>query len=249
MSQMSGSLGSPLDSGVLVSRGWLSEQPEDLRSAVSRRLRVRCFEAGQRIYAVGDPPGGLYGIVEGNVSLEVAERAERVPVHVVGPPAWIGEAGALPRGPRLVGARAMTPAVLAHLPQRDLEALLEDQPRWWPCFSELHARSLALALRFLRDQVAASTRECVARRLVEHVEPREGGALEVALTQTQLARLLGLCRASLARALSSLSEDGLLDRGYARIRIVDMDGLQRVAAGGPLVATAPSAWADGSRQA
>lgn len=234
MSQMSELLRSPLDRDVLLCRGWLAEQPEDLRSAVCRRLRVQRFEAGARIYAAGDPPGGLYGVVEGSVSIDVAERAERVPVHVVGPSAWIGEAGALPRGPRLVGARAMTPAVLAHLPQRDLEALLEEQPHWWPCFSKLHARSLALALRFLRDQIATSTRERVARRLVEHAEPGGEGAGEIALTQRLVADLLGLSRASLARALASLSETGLVDRGYGRIRILDVEGLRRCAAGDPL---------------
>jgi CRP-like cAMP-binding protein len=84
---MSESPGSPLEPaacpppGVLRSRGWLSEPPEGLRSAVSRKLRVRRFEAGERICAVGDPPRGLYGVVEGNVSLEVAERSGRVPVH------------------------------------------------------------------------------------------------------------------------------------------------------------------------
>lgn len=219
---------------VLWSRGWLSEQPEALRSEVARLARVTHVDAGERLYAVGDPPEGIYGIGEGQISIDVADGSERVPVHVASPPAWIGEAGALPRGPRLVGARALTAAVLVHLPQRELEALLAEHPRWWPCFSQLHAQSLALALRFLRDQIATSTRERVARRLVEHVEPGGGGAAEIALTQMQVADLLGLSRASLARALASLSAAGLVDRGYGRIRVLDVEGLRRVAVGEPL---------------
>ena len=51
----------------IVSRhGWLSFTPPRFRQIVLDRCKLRDFEADATIYSVGDPPGGMYGLVRGN---------------------------------------------------------------------------------------------------------------------------------------------------------------------------------------
>lgn len=77
---------------VLGATGWLSRQPEAFRETVLRRsVQVR-FAAGKTVYEVGDPLGGVYGIVSGAVTVTTGPRMA-VPrlFHVGGPGSWIGE--------------------------------------------------------------------------------------------------------------------------------------------------------------
>ena len=48
---------------------------------------------------------------------------------------------------------------------------------------------------------------------------------DVALTQDQLAEMLGSARTSIQRVLKQLEADGLIELGYRRITVVDPDGL------------------------
>ncbi len=57
----------------IVSRqGWLSYPPAPFRRAVLDRCKLLKLKAGATIYSVGDPPGGMYGLVAGSFAISIA---------------------------------------------------------------------------------------------------------------------------------------------------------------------------------
>ena len=90
---------------AIVSReGWLSFAPPPFRKTVLDRCKLEAFKAGGTIYAVGDPPGGMYGLVRGSFALSIApgERGPYV-AHFARPGTWFGEAAAFTEQPRRIG--------------------------------------------------------------------------------------------------------------------------------------------------
>jgi CRP-like cAMP-binding protein len=74
-----------------------------------------------------------------------------------------------------------------------------------------------------------SGREHVAAVLVDLVDGSDaGGAGEITLNQVQIAKLAGLTRESVARAISSLRDDGIVSR-RGQLRILEMERLRRAA--------------------
>ena len=59
---------------VVVANGWLSMTPEPFRGMVLDRCRLQFFAAGQSIYMLGDPPGGMFGLVSGGLGISIGSR-------------------------------------------------------------------------------------------------------------------------------------------------------------------------------
>src|SRR5271163_1672879 len=80
---------------VVLGQGWLSQTPPSFQRSVLDRCHLRHFNAGEAIYSVGDPPGGMFGLVAGGLNVSIAPN-ERGPyfTHVARPGSWFGEAAA-----------------------------------------------------------------------------------------------------------------------------------------------------------
>ncbi len=85
---------------IAIDNGWLSVTPTSFQNTVLEGCRLRCFKAGESIFRVGDPPGGMFALVSGSVGVSIAP-GERGPyfVHLAQPGTWFGEAAAITRRP------------------------------------------------------------------------------------------------------------------------------------------------------
>src|SRR6516165_10093949 len=101
-----------------VSRlGWLSSEPERFRQLVLERSVLQKVGAEQVIYATGDPPGGVFGLVSGGLRILVAPpEAASFSIHLFVPGSWTGEASATTGRPRLVTVATTRETDLLHLP-------------------------------------------------------------------------------------------------------------------------------------
>ena len=77
---------------IAQSHGWLSQTPPSFRREVLDRCYLQSFKAGELVFIVGDPPGGMYGLVSGGLGVSIAP-GERGPyfVHFARPGTWFGE--------------------------------------------------------------------------------------------------------------------------------------------------------------
>ena len=118
--------------GHLQRIGWLSQMPEPFRHNIVGRCRLQRVEAGQRVYGLDDPPGGIYGVASGSVSMALAPQ-ERGPYfgHLMGPGSWFGLAAAMHKQSRVIGVTAKRASALLLLPMAEFDALVAENPGAW----------------------------------------------------------------------------------------------------------------------
>ena len=85
--------------GRLVGDAWFGGIPAAHRRLLLGQLRQRHTHAGERIYAFGAAPDGLYVVIEGEVRLVSYPRVGKQVLHLVlSPPSWFGEVSVLDDG-------------------------------------------------------------------------------------------------------------------------------------------------------
>ncbi|MBD9529723.1 cyclic nucleotide-binding domain-containing protein [Paracoccus sp. PAR01] len=100
---------------IILQSGWLTLQPSTFQKVVLSRSLLQNWEAGGAIYRAGDPPGGIYGLVQGSLAISMASPNEAprfVQFGISG--AWAGEGPFLTGEPRRVEMRAITSCTLFH---------------------------------------------------------------------------------------------------------------------------------------
>ena len=212
------------DVAPLDSVGWLADQPEDFRAAVVATARWRTVETGEFLYQAGDPADGMYGLAEGSLEVTFPLVAdEPVAVYRAEVGFWIGDNAEFSQTPRLVSVAAARPSRVLHWPGWAARALLTAEPRHWLSLYRLSAKNVALALETLSEALALTVRARVCRRLL--VLADETG--DVAITQTELAKLIGVTRGTLQRCLNDLASRGAVETRYGKIAITDAAVLEQ----------------------
>jgi len=209
----------------LDERGWLATQPPAFRDWVVEDGRWRHYRAGQVIYFAGDEPDGLYGLGDGAFELTLPLVGdEPVTLHRAEPGFWAGESALHARVPRLVSLAAATDARVLFVPAARIRALLAARPDYWRCFYELSHINVTIAVTLLAEALALTPRARLARQLLRLADD-DGRAL---VRQDDLARLIGMTRSSLQRALRGLTETGAVAPGYGCIVVRDRAALEAV---------------------
>ncbi len=93
------------------------------------------------------------------------------------------------------------------------------------------ARRYSAAVVAIRGQwVACNARHTIEQRLAKWLlATRDRVGDEIQITQDVVAMMLGVRRASVVTVLGRFVDDGLVAHGYARVRVVNADGLSTVA--------------------
>ncbi len=202
--------------------GWLSEQQDDFRLWAEQVGRWRTFEKGQFIYHFGDPSDGVYGLASGDLQITFPLVAEDpVIIHRAEIGFWIGDAAELADEPRFVTIMAASPTRLLHLPSSSIRVLLANRPDHWRAFYRLSTKNNRLAVSLLAEALSLTVRARVCRRLLALSNPRG----DAAITQEELAKLLGITRPTLRRCLVDLEGQGAIKTRYRRVRVIDPDAL------------------------
>lgn len=207
----------------LDSVGWLADQPKAFRDWVERAGRWRTFEAGAFIYHAGDKSDGLYGLAEGSVQVTFPLIAkEAVIIHRAEVGFWIGDNAEFTGRPRLISLVAGTRSKLLHLPSSAIAPHLIDVPDHWRCFYALSAMNTATAVMHLSEALSLTVRARMCRHLLRLTATTQ----EVEITQDELAELIGVTRATSRRCLSDLAEQGAIELGYRKLRVLNGDILE-----------------------
>ena len=217
---------------LLESGQWFSHQPPALRDALLGEARLLQLEPGQRLFRRGDPPCGLYAVLEGMMRVGAVSRdGKEALLTLVEPPYWFGEISLFDGLPRTHDAFADSASTLLLLPQAGLLALLEREPQHWRDFALLMSHKLRLAFIALEDMSLLPAAPRLARRLLliaenyGESEPRR----VLHLAQEQLALMLSLSRQTTNQILKELQAQGVVQLTYGEIEILDFAHLRRLA--------------------
>jgi CRP-like cAMP-binding protein len=221
----------------LAANGWLAQTPPAFRQAVLSRCALHRFQRGDTIYRAGDPAGGLWGLADGALSIEIeaSDLGQTLSTHA-NPGFWGGEASMITREPRSIGLRAARPSVLAHLTVAAFDQIAAADPQAWRWISLLTLKHLRNVMREAHDlMIRDSERRAIAvmLRLARRSDPRanaEARPARVDVTQERLAELCNLSRSALSEILGRLQHQRLIALGYGRFDLLDPSGLRRMLA-------------------
>ena len=217
----------------LMSGQWFSHLPVSLQDSLLAAARVRGLSPGQRLFKRGDPPCGLYAVLEGSVRIgAVSEQGKEALLSLVEPPHWFGEICLFDGQPRTHDAFGLGHCVLLHISQTVLLTLLDEQPVYWRQLALLMSQKLRLTFINLEQLSLMPTAARLAHRLLMIAEgygeidpPRR----VLQLPQEQLASMLSLSRQTTNQILKDLQGQGIVNLKYGEIEILDAERLRALA--------------------
>lgn len=222
----------PYSRALLETGQWFRQLPPRLREALLAHARVVLLASGQRLFRRGDPPCGLYAVLEGMVRIgAVASDGKEALLSLVESPHWFGEISLFDGQPRTHDAYAEGATRLLHIPQAALLQLLASEPGYWRDFALLMSQKLRLTFIALEEMSLLPAAQRLARRLLMMAEgygetaPRQ----VLHLAQEQLALLLGLSRQTTNQILKELQARGALRLTYGEIEVIDLAVLRQAA--------------------
>jgi len=212
---------------------WFSHLPVPFQDSLLAAAKVRRLSAGQRLFKRGDPPCGLYAVLEGAVRIgTVSEQGKEALLSLVEPPHWFGEICLFDGQPRTHDAYGMGDCLLLHVSQTALLKLLDEQPLYWRQLALLMSHKLRLTFINLEQLSLMPAPARLAHRLLMIAEGY--GELDpprrvLQLPQEQLASMLSLSRQTTNQILKDLQGQGIVGLGYGEIEILDTQRLRALA--------------------
>lgn len=190
---------------------------------------------GQRIYLAGDPSDQIFLLKSGAVRISTsgADGQETI-LAFLHPGDLFGELAIVDDGPRDHVASAHEDTVLCAI-NRDMVVQLVHQV---PTLGYQITKLMGLRLRRFRTRVqellCKGAPERVAQTLLDlatecGVRDAGGVQLKIRLSQSDLGNLVGLARETINIVLQDFRQRGLIEVDGRRIRIVNEDGLRRIA--------------------
>jgi CRP/FNR family transcriptional regulator, cyclic AMP receptor protein len=211
---------------IVLRHGWLSQMPPSFQACVLDRCRAQRLAPGEPVYAIGDPPGGMFGMVAGGVAISVSPgRQGPYVAHLARPGSWFGEAAAITGQPRRVGLTATRETDLLHLPLHAIQEIVGQDPSAWRLFAVATVGHLDLAIGAYDDlMIRDPVRRCIAvlLRLAGIQQPGSDASrpAEIDLSQEDIAALANVARTTLNTLLRRLEKAGHLQLAYRRVRIL-----------------------------
>lgn len=214
---------------IMNDTGWLPRVPEGFRAEVLRRSILMHFSAGEVIYRVGDPPGGLYGLVSGTIGINMADAGALPRLVMLGIPGhWTGEGGFLTRTPRRIDLRAVVETNVFHLPLDVLDQMAARDPDVVHHIATLLVVSVEFLMRMVHDLQVPE----VDRRIASVLHRTSWiGEVPIPLSQAELGVMANASRKQVNAALKRFTEAGWLQHSYRTITVTDVSALRRFAEG------------------
>ncbi len=203
-------------------------------STLSADFVSRQFQQGDMVFLQGDPGQALYLIETGRVRIYVQEDSGQetsVVYYTTGD--IFGELSVIDGLPRSASAVALNDMVVLMLGRDRLRGHLRTMPQLAYNFMQ----ALSVRVRYSTLQVGSRTLLDVparlARKLVELAQlygevATDGVRLNVTLTQSELASLIGATRESINKALAHLRREGVIRLDQNQITILDPDALREL---------------------
>ncbi len=209
----------------------------DALTALAARMRRRRLPDDAPVVYRGDPAGALYVILSGRVKVHTATRSgDEVILDVKGVGDFFGEMSLLDGRPRSADVSTLEATELALLDGQALREAVEAQPQMaWALLEFLSVR-----LREQNDKMETQMTSDVAGRVAGqllHLAETQGRPMpdgksvriEVSLTQSDIAALVGATRERVSRSLSTFRTQNYIawDKGAGRWILLNRAALRK----------------------
>lgn len=192
------------------------------------------YQRGQIIFQEGARPAGLYCIHQGRVKLSTVSSDGKEQILSLRKEGDVLGFQALCTGSSYAStAVALTDCVVCLVPRPDFHSLLEQNSQ----FAHALLRRLAEVLGETQQQMVNTAYKPVRERLAEAIlllhhffRPEIPGPFSIPISREDLAALTSTAKETASRLLSEFREERLVATQGSRITVLDLKGLQKVAA-------------------
>lgn len=224
---------------ALRSHVWFASCPLALQQALVDYAKVVNLKPGERLFSRGETDEALCCVLSGALKLgsfNSSDDTHNLTLYVE-PYQWFGEVAVIDRLPRSQDAVADTASSVLVCSRSLLEPWLAQHPAYWRDLARLGCLRLRMLVVMMEDQANLSLDQQLARRLLMAssnfgMNYPMSFKRHLRLPQEYLARMMGVSRQTINRALKSLSEGGVIVVRYADIELVNIPAL--MAKAGPL---------------
>ncbi len=214
---------------------WFNSLPSHIRSEVAARVHRRWLAAGTVLFWEGDPNTGLHCLLSGCAHVSgVSSAGDDVLMTILYPGDWTGFLPNLDGGRHALTVRLVERSEVATLTPSAVRAIFEvDVAR----HKLLAAPELAVArrnYRYMIEQQGGPTVQRLAYRLLDlargpHGDPFALDKPLIEVSQAQVASATLLSRQKVNALLGQLGQQGLVICSRGQVRLVDIEGLARLA--------------------
>lgn len=194
-------------------------------SALASYLTPRGFDRGAPVFPAGKTPAGVWIVRAGIIELVAGSGRRKTVVQLMHPGEVDGDVELLLDMPLPYSARALTETRTLFLNAAAFEELLFHHPavarRWLSSIATRLSTSQKRIVMLLGKPLTEQVARLLLDEAVNDVIP---------LPQRTLAAMLGVQRPSLNKVLKEFEQRGLVEVGYAEVKLQSREVLERIAA-------------------
>jgi CRP/FNR family cyclic AMP-dependent transcriptional regulator len=219
---------------VLRKSTWFTDLPEELQLLIVHRSILKNCPKGHVVSHEDTKPKGLFAVIKGQVALtRLVAEDQQFFYYLGGPGFWFGEYAALAGSPTLVTVTSRTALEYLVLPIGKLDSILQVHPLYFRDFVKLPLDRAAVVIRSLAQAHMLSPEANLRLRLADVCDLflREGtaqGALDLAMSQYDLAQMIGCSRQTVNGLLQELENRQLIKVGFRKITVLNVEALRQV---------------------
>jgi CRP/FNR family transcriptional regulator len=205
-------------------------QLEDLSTIIVDRI----FTQGQTVFSEGDEATGFYVVISGKVKVfKLSSEGKEQILHIFGPGEPFGEVPVFAGVEFPASAEAIKESQIFFFPRDAFVDLIKKNPDLALNMLAVLSRRLRRFTLLIEDLSLKEVPGRLAAYLLYLSEMNKGGQnLELDISKSQLASLLGTIPETLSRILGRMNKKELIESDGPRIRILDVQGLQDLAEAG-----------------
>jgi len=195
----------------------------------------KLLQRGDSLFLKGSAPDALFGVVSGSLRVSVvAPSGREAVIAVLEPGHWFGEVSLFVGRERVYDTCAVDATEIAVVYADDFHHLVATQPQVHMALTRLVCMRLRQALAWIDDAILQPLPVRLAHRLLTLDTRPEApdGTVGLAVSQEDLAFMLGVSRQSVNRQLKLWQDEGILRVGYRVVELMDRGRLEGYARDG-----------------
>ncbi len=218
---------------------WSAELGPTVLQSLQSSGAAKRYRVGEMIFAPTTEPESVYLLESGLARVyRVSDAGGETSFGYVAPGEVFGELPAFGDYPRESFAQAVQASVAWTIGREPIQRLMASCPPLVLSIARQMAQRMKRVEARVEDLVFRSVRVRVARMLTELAESfgrpeHDRVVIDIALTQADLATLVGATRQTVNQALGELGREGLVERRQQRIVLPNVDALARLVSESP----------------
>ncbi|WP_343313320.1 Crp/Fnr family transcriptional regulator [Brucella sp. BE17] len=215
---------------IVSQQGWLSHMPQPFRDKLFQHAMLIRMPPNHTVFRHGDPVGGIYGLVAGCVTVNLAPaNATPCLVHLGLPGAWTGEGCFLTGQPRRVELKTLTETHAFHLPLDIMQKLSHEDYNIVRAFGAISIFSTDVLIHIIHDLQKRNPAKRIAS-VLRRIVPDENTS--VILSQAEIATMTNTSRQQVNVALKKFADAGWIEYSYRSISFLNLPQLAKFSTDG-----------------